>query len=80
MTFPEIRRPKLCMSLKAFHIVFVAASVILMAFLTGWSFLAYQETRSADYLGWSLCAACSVVGLVVYGRFFLRKRRNISYL
>jgi len=51
------------MSLKAFHIVFVAASVILMAFLTGWSFLAYQETHSADYLVWSLCAACSVVGL-----------------
>jgi len=68
------------MSLKAFHIVFVAASVILMAFLTGWSFLAYQETHAADYLVWSLCAACSVVGLVVYGRFFLRKLRNISYL
>ena len=68
------------MSLKAFHIVFVAASVILMAFLTGWSLLAYQETHSADYLVWSLCAACSVVGLVVYGRFFLRKLRNISYL
>lgn len=68
------------MSLKAFHIVFVAASVVLMAFLSGWSFLAYRETRSSEYLVWSLCAACSVVGLVIYGRFFLRKLRNISFL
>lgn len=68
------------MSLKAFHIVFVAASVVLMAFLSGWSFLAYQETQSTEYLVWSLCAASSVVGLVIYGRFFLRKLRNISFL
>jgi hypothetical protein len=68
------------MSLKAFHIVFVAASVTLMAFLSGWSFLAYRETHSAEYLVWSLCAAISVVGLVIYGRFFLRKLRNISFL
>ena len=68
------------MSLKAFHIVFVAASVVLMAFLSGWSLLAYQETHSTEYLVWSLCAASSVVGLVIYGRFFLRKLRNISFL
>ena len=32
--------------------------------------------------GWEACsaAACSVVGLLVYGRFFLRKLRNISFL
>ena len=68
------------MSLKAFHIVFVAASVVLMAFLSGWRFLAYQETHSTEYLVWSSCAAGSVVGLVIYGRFFLRKLRNISFL
>lgn len=68
------------MSLKAFHIVFVAASVLLMTFLCGWSFLSYQETRSTEYLVWSLCAALSVVGLVAYGRYFLRKLRNISFL
>jgi len=68
------------MSLKAFHIVFVAASVILMAFLCGWSFLSYQETHSTEYLVWSLCAASAVIGLVAYGRYFLRKLRNISFL
>jgi len=54
--------------------------VTLMAFLSGWSFLAYRETHSAEYLVWSLCAAISVVGLVIYGRFFLRKLRNVSFL
>ncbi len=68
------------MSLKAFHIVFVAASVVLMAFLSGWSFLVYRETQSTEHLVWSFCAAASVVGLVAYGRFFLRKLRNVSFL
>jgi hypothetical protein len=68
------------MSLKAFHIVFVAASVLLMTFLSGWTFLSYKETQSTDYLVWSLCSALSVVGLVAYGRYFLRKLRNISFL
>ncbi|MFM8879651.1 MAG: hypothetical protein ACKOKG_11055 [Verrucomicrobiota bacterium] len=68
------------MSLKAFHIVFVAASVVLMAFLCGWSFLAYRETQSLEHLVWSLCSAASMVGLVAYGRFVLRKLRNVSFL
>lgn len=68
------------MSLKAFHVVFVAASVVLMTFLSGWGFVSYQETRSSEYLVWSLCAACAVVGLLVYGRFFLRKLRDVSFL
>ena len=68
------------MSLKALHIVFIAASVVLMAFLSGWSFMAYRETQAPEYLVWSLCSAVSIVGLVVYGRFFLRKLRHVSFL
>jgi mannose/fructose/N-acetylgalactosamine-specific phosphotransferase system component IID len=68
------------MSLKAFHVFFVAATVVLMAFLSGWSFLAYRETQAVEHLVWSLCSAASVVGLVMYGRFFLRKLRNVSFL
>lgn len=68
------------MSLKAFHTVFVAASVVLMAFLSGWSYLAYRETRAAEHLLWSLCSAVSLVALVAYGRYFLKKLRNISFL
>ena len=68
------------MSLKAFHVFFVAATVVLMAFLSGWSFLVYRETQSTEHLVWSLCSAVSMVGMVAYGRFFLRKLRNVSFL
>ena len=51
-----------------------------MAFLSGWTFMAYRETQATEYLVWSLCSAVSIVGLVVYGRFFLRKLRNVSFL
>lgn len=68
------------MSLKAFHIIFVGAAVVLMAFLTGWTFLAYRDTGSTEYVVWSLVSASSVIGLVAYGRFFLRKLRNVSFL
>jgi len=68
------------MSLKAFHIIFVGAAVVLMAFLSGWTFLAYRETGSAEYAVWSLVSAVSVIGLIAYGRFFLRKLRNVSFL
>lgn len=68
------------MSLKAFHVVFVAASVLLMVFLSGWSFLNYRETGSGGDLLGSVLAALGVVTLIVYGRYFLKKLKHISYL
>lgn len=68
------------MSLKAFHIIFVAASVVLMAFLSGWAYMAYRETQAVEHLFWSACSGVSVVGLVAYGRFFLKKLRHVSFL
>lgn len=68
------------MSLKAFHVVFVAASVVLMAFLSAWSFQNWRETGYPADLAGSIGAALAIVVLAVYGRYFLRKLKNISYL
>ena len=68
------------MSLKAFHIVFVAASVALMLGLAGFSFGQYRESGSMLSLLWSGMAVGAAVGLVVYGRYFLRKLKHISFL
>jgi hypothetical protein len=68
------------MSLKAFHVVFVASSIVLMAFLSAWSFQNFRESgNSADLTG-SIGAGLGIVVLTVYGRYFLRKLKNISYL
>lgn len=68
------------MSLKAFHVVFVAASVLLMTFLSAWNFRNYRESGAGADLVWSAAAGLAIVVLLVYGRFFLRKLKNISYL
>lgn len=68
------------MSLKAFHIVFIAASVLLMGGLATLSFGQYRETGSGLYLLWSGLALAAAAGLVVYGRYFLRKLKHISFL
>lgn len=68
------------MSLKAFHIVFVGASVLLMLGLAGFSFGEYRETGSSLCLLWSGLALVAASGLLVYGRYFLRKLKHISFL
>lgn len=68
------------MSLKAFHIVFITASVLL-SFGMGWFEIdRYQETRLGMDL-WLGVGACGAgVALIAYGIYFLRKLKNISYL
>ena len=68
------------MSLKAFPVVFVAASVLLMAFLSAWSFQNYRESGSSRDLLGSAMAFLAIMALAFYGRYFLRKLKNISYL
>jgi hypothetical protein len=68
------------MSLKAFHIVFVTASVLLLLVLAGWCFGNYREDQSAVHLVWGALSIAASAGMVAYGKLFLRKFKNISYL
>ncbi len=68
------------MSLKAFHLVFVTASVLLMLGLTAWCFGNYRRSDASMDLVWGAVALASAGALLVYGRYFLRKLKHISYL
>lgn len=69
------------MSLKALHIVFVVASVLMCLLCGVWALHRYLEFNDGPvYLGGGLGAILTAVGLVAYGRYVLRKLRNISYL
>lgn len=68
------------MSLKAFHVVFIVASVGLCLLMAGWSFGNYRTNGALSDLVWAFGASASALGLLVYGRVFLSKLRNISYL
>ena len=68
------------MSLKALHVVFVVVSTLLAAGFGIWAFGQYQSGAGTGYL---LTAGGSVVvaaSLVVYGRWFLKKLKDVSYL
>jgi hypothetical protein len=68
------------MSLKAFHVVFLAASILLMLFLATWCYGGYRRTGEAMNLVWMATSGLSAVVLLVYGRYFLKKLKHISYL
>lgn len=71
---------ELPMSLKAFHIVFITASVLLAFGFGAWSLVGYSDYgRTAD-LVYGVSSVAIGIGLITYGRYFLKKLRNISYL
>jgi hypothetical protein len=68
------------MSLKAFHVVFITASVLLAFGFAAWSLVAYANGRVWVDLVFGIGSALAGVGLIAYGRYFLKKLKHISYL
>ena len=69
------------MSLKAVHVIFVTAALLLTAFFGGWAWHEYaspQGTRA--HLIYGLLSIIAFLGLIVYGKYFLKKLKHISYL
>jgi len=69
------------MSLKAIHIVFIIASCLMTAFVGGWAFREYFTASPAPaHLLFGIASVAAFIGLLVYGRYFLRKLKHINYL
>jgi len=68
------------MSLKSFHVVFITAAFLLCVFLGGWSLFQYfTHGRQASDLAMGFVGVVGSAACVVYGRYFLRKLKNIEY-
>jgi hypothetical protein len=65
------------MSLRAFHLVFIAMSVVLAAFVAAWAGEQYQALHTTTYALTAIAALASGVGLAVYGAAFQRKMRRL---
>ena len=61
------------MSLKTFHVVFVAASSLLAFVFAGWSARAWRAGEGGSYLAMALGSALVGLALVVYGFWFRKK-------
>ena len=65
------------MSLRMFHLVFVALSVILTAFFAAWAAGQYRVEQDGGYLVVAAVSLAAGAGLVVYGAAFQRKTRQM---
>jgi hypothetical protein len=66
------------MSLRAFHLVFIALSVILAAFFGAWSAGEYQSGHQVGYAITTVASFAGAAGLAVYGSKFQRKTRSLQ--
>ena len=65
------------MSLRAFHLLFIALSVVLAAFFAAWAAAQYQQEHQIGYAAIAGLALASGGGLAVYGAKFQQKTRNL---
>jgi hypothetical protein len=69
------------MSLKAIHIIFILASSLTTLVFGGWAWREYAGPDGSNiHLAYALLSILGLGALLVYGRYFLRKLKHISYL
>ncbi len=68
------------MSLKAFHLVFIAASILLSVFYGVWAVYRHLVESRLLLLGSGMFSFVLAVGLIVYGGAMMKKLRSSSYL
>ena len=65
------------MSLRAFHLLFIALSVVLAAFFAAWAAGQYRLEHQLGYAALGVVALACGGGLVMYGAAFQRKTRSL---
>ena len=68
------------MSIKAFHFVFVALSILLCGFVAFWGIGGWRSSGSLGQLAFGGGGMLAGALLLVYGRYVIRKLRGMSYL
>jgi hypothetical protein len=61
------------MSLKAFHLIFVTLLTALSFGFAGWAF-------STEHPGFGVAGVATGILVIIYGVYFLKKLKKISYL
>jgi hypothetical protein len=68
------------MSLKALHIVFIVASIVLAFGFGAWSLNEFFQGGVRSNLWYGVGSLVAGVLLIIYGKAVLKKLKNISYL
>ena len=65
------------MSLRAFHLVFIALSVVLAAFFAAWAMGQYRAGQGEGAVVTAVLALGVAIGLAAYGMAFQRKTKHL---
>jgi hypothetical protein len=65
------------MSLRAFHLFFIAVSGMLATFCAAWAISQYRMDPAASYAVGAIVSIACAGALAVYGAVFQRKTRNL---
>jgi hypothetical protein len=65
------------LSLKAFHLFFIAVSVMLAAFVAAWATGEYRTAGQIGYIGTACGSLLAGGALIAYGVKFQRKVRHL---
>jgi len=68
------------MSLKAFHLIFIVASIVLAFGFGVWLVTDFFQEGGILKLIFAVVSFGVGVGLIFYERYFLKKTKNVSYL
>ena len=68
------------MSLKAFHLVFIIASILLAFGFGVWLAVRFFSEGGAWNLIFAAASFAAGVGLIFYERYFLKKTKDVGYL
>jgi len=68
------------MSLKAFHLVFITAAILLAFGFGVWLAKSFFSGGSAWHLLSALLSFGAGIGLIVYECYFLKKTKDVGYL
>ncbi len=65
------------MTLRMFHLFFIALWIVLAAFCGAWAVGQYRATPDAVFIVTAVGSIAGAIGLVVYVMAFQRKTRNL---
>ena len=68
------------MSLKAFHLIFITAAVLLAFGFGAWMLQVHKDSGAAGDYNMGIGSIVVGVALVIYEIYFLRKLKKVSYL
>jgi uncharacterized membrane protein YfcA len=65
------------MSLRAFHLFFIAVSIVLAAFCAAWATSQYRVDQQPEYAIGAAVAVAGAIAMAVYGARFQRKTKHL---